>query len=47
VAAKSVFRLGEVTRADERNEAEYILVGTMASFLIAILTGIAFRLWIS
>ena len=46
VAAKSVFRFGEVTRTDQRNEAEYILVGTLASFLLALLIALAFRMWL-
>lgn len=41
IAAKSVFRFGEVSKPERRKEAEYILIGTMLSFLIAIVTGIA------
>ncbi|MFO7738926.1 MAG: hypothetical protein R6V46_10655, partial [Desulfatiglandaceae bacterium] len=40
IAAKSIFRFGEVSKPERRKEAEYILIGTMLSFLIAIVTGI-------
>ncbi len=43
IAAKSVFRFGEVTQPGQRREAEYILVGTMGSFLLALLTGLGAR----
>lgn len=43
IAAKSVFRFGEVTQPGQRREAEYILIGTMASFLLALLTGLGAR----
>jgi len=46
IAAKSVFRFGEVTRPGQRKEAEYILVGTMASFLLAVLIGLGFVCWL-
>jgi len=44
ITAKSVLRIGEVARGGDRREAEYILIGTMLSFLLAILTGLATRL---
>lgn len=40
IAAKSVFRFGDLTRAKDRKLTEYILIGTLLSFLIAILTGL-------
>jgi hypothetical protein len=40
LAAKSVFRFGDLTRSKDRKLTEYILVGTLLSFLIAIVTGI-------
>lgn len=43
IAAKSIFRFGELTRPEQRREAEYILVGTMASVLMALLTGLGVR----
>ena len=38
--AKSVFRFGELSKAKEIRTTEYVLIGTLASFTIAILTGI-------
>jgi hypothetical protein len=39
VAAKSIFRFGEIREPGLRKEAEYILIGTMLSFSIAIVLG--------
>lgn len=39
LAAKSVFRFGDLTRSENRKLTEYILVGTLLSFLISIITG--------
>lgn len=44
IAAKSILRFSEVRTPSYRKEAEYILVGTMISFVIAILLGI-FTSW--
>jgi hypothetical protein len=44
IAAKSVFRFGEIYLPECRKEAEYILIGTMISFIIAIGLGILVRL---
>lgn len=44
LAAKSVFRFGDLSRSEDRKLTEYILIGTLLSFLIAILTGLAI-LW--
>ncbi len=41
IAAKSVLRFGDVKNPDNRKSAEFILIGTMISFIVAILTGIA------
>ena len=43
IAAKSVFRFGEIRDPANRKEAEYILIGTLISFATAILWGIATR----
>ncbi|NBB75989.1 MAG: DUF3307 domain-containing protein [Bacteroidetes bacterium] len=43
LAAKSVFRFGDLRKADDRTLTEYVLIGTMISFLIAFLTGLATR----
>jgi hypothetical protein len=40
LAAKSVFRFGELNKAKEIRTTEYVLIGTFASFTIAIITGI-------
>ncbi len=40
IAAKSVFRFGELHNSGERKLTEYILVGTLLSFAIAIICGI-------
>ena len=40
LAAKSVFRFGELNKAKEIQTTEYVLIGTLASFAIAILTGL-------
>ena len=39
IAAKSVFRFGELKNADNRMEAEYIIIGTLYSFVYAISLG--------
>jgi hypothetical protein len=40
VAAKSILRFADIKAAELRQEAEYILVGTMLSFAFAIGVGI-------
>ena len=40
IAAKSVFRFGDLKESKERKLTEYILIGTLMSFGIAILVGI-------
>jgi uncharacterized membrane protein len=40
ITAKSVFRFGDLTASKERQLTEYILIGTLLSFGIAILTGL-------
>ncbi|MGY5353840.1 DUF3307 domain-containing protein [Wenyingzhuangia sp. IMCC45467] len=42
LAAKSVFRFGDLTKAKDRKLTEYILVGTLLSFGIAIIIGLVF-----
>ena len=39
LAAKSIFRFGELTKAREVKITEYVMVGTLSSFSIAILLG--------
>ena len=45
IAAKSIFRFGEISSPSRRKEAEYILIGTLISFVTAIILGI-FTNWI-
>lgn len=40
IAAKSVFRFGEIKDSNKQKTVEYILIGTLFSFSIAILVGI-------
>ncbi len=42
-AAKSVFRIGELREAEERKLAEYILIGTLMSFALAMVFGLLTR----
>ena len=43
LAAKSVFRFGDLSKAKNRDLTEYILIGTLLSFGIAIATGIGYK----
>jgi hypothetical protein len=43
LAAKSVFRYGDLRKSDDRTLTEYVLIGTLLSFLFAFLTGLATR----
>ncbi len=45
IAAKSIFRFGEIKNQENRKEAEYILIGTMLSFTLAIVLGV-FVKWV-
>ncbi|GAA4952845.1 DUF3307 domain-containing protein [Algibacter agarivorans] len=40
IAAKSVFRFGDLSKAKDRKLTEYILIGTLLSFGLAILIGV-------
>jgi hypothetical protein len=42
IAAKSVFRFGDLKESKDRKLTEYILIGTLLSFGIAILTAIIY-----
>lgn len=41
VAAKSIFRFGELKESENRKQAEYVIIGTFSSFLLAILISLA------
>lgn len=43
IAAKSIFRFNDLTQSKDRKLTEYILIGTLLSFGIAILTGIIYQ----
>ncbi|WP_103068589.1 DUF3307 domain-containing protein [Aquimarina sediminis] len=43
LAAKSVFRYGDLSKTKDRKLTEYILIGTLISFGLAMLTGIGYN----
>lgn len=43
LAAKSVFRFGDLKESKDRKLTEYILIGTLVSFGIAVATGLAYQ----
>ena len=43
LAAKSIFRFGELSKGLEIKNTEYVLIGTLASFTIAIFVGLGLR----
>ena len=45
IAAKSVFRFSDLAEAKQRKLTEYVLIGTLLSFGIAILTGIIVQIF--
>ncbi len=47
LAAKSVFRFGDLSRAKDRKLTEYILIGTLLSFALAIFAGVLYKYLIS
>lgn len=47
LAAKSVFRFGDLTSSKDRKLTEYILIGTLLSFGLAILIGILYSYLVS
>ncbi len=44
LAAKSIFRFGDLTNSKDKKLTEYILLGTLLSFIIAIIIGLALKL---
>ncbi|MBW8362311.1 MAG: DUF3307 domain-containing protein [Kaistella sp.] len=44
IAAKSVFRFSDLAEAKQRKLTEYVLIGTLLSFGIAVLTGILVKM---
>lgn len=43
IAAKSVFRFSDLAQAKQRKLTEYVLIGTLLSFGIAVLAGILIK----
>ncbi|MEC3908452.1 DUF3307 domain-containing protein [Tamlana sp. 2201CG12-4] len=43
IAAKSVFRFGDLSKAKDRKLTEYILIGTLLSFGLAIVFGLGYQ----
>ncbi len=43
IAAKSVFRFGDLTSGKDRKLTEYVLIGTLLSFGLAILAGVIYK----
>ena len=43
LAAKSIFRFGDLTQGKDRRLTEYVLIGTLLSFGFALLTGILYQ----
>lgn len=47
LAAKSAFRFGDLKESKDRKLTEYVLIGTLLSFGIAIAAGIIFQLLVA
>lgn len=47
LAAKSIFRFGDLKESKDRKLTEYILIGTLLSFGMAILSGLAYKILIT
>ncbi len=47
LAAKSVFRFGDLRESKDQKRTEYILIGTLLSFTVAIVTGISVQWFIT
>jgi hypothetical protein len=44
LAAKSIFRFGDLKEAKDRKLTEYVLIGTLLSFGIALLIGLLVKI---
>lgn len=44
LAAKSIFRYGDLRETEEKNQTEYVMIGTLLSFGIAVAIGYAMRI---
>ena len=43
IAAKTVFRIGRLTNQQEKDQAEYIMIGTLRSFTYALIAAFAIK----
>ena len=43
IAAKSILRFSDLSRAKDRKLTEYVLIGTLLSFSLAIFIGLLYR----
>jgi hypothetical protein len=43
LAAKSIFRFGDLTNSKDKKLTEYILLGTLLSFILAIVIGLGLK----
>lgn len=44
LAAKSIFRFGDLRKTEEKNQTEYVMIGTLLSFGIALMVGFIARI---
>ena len=47
LAAKSIFRFGDLRNAEDKKRTEYILLGTLMSFTLAIVIGLGLRFFLT
>jgi hypothetical protein len=47
IAAKSIFRFSDLSRAKDRKLTEYVIIGTLLSFGMAVLIGLAYQVLLS
>lgn len=47
MAAKSIFRFGDLSKAKDRKLTEYVLIGTLISFMLAIIAGLCYLYFIN
>ena len=46
IAAKSVFRFGDLSKSSDHKKTEYIIIGTLLSFSCAIAAGLIYKMFI-
>ena len=45
LAAKSIFRFGDLTKSEDKKLTEYVLLGTLTSVVITIAVGLTTRMY--